>query len=314
MTDYSKVLKIRESSVYNQNAKEDIRIASLADVHISSLVGKKDIDNISDSLYELMPDYICMLGDIIDSPRYLSDDKKLKELEILLSNSASITPTLLVLGNHDFVIKESDKIVDITEKTDIWNQITRRENVHLLIDELYKDNKIVIGGYKQKLEAYINPYKKHTENSHAFYEDFKTKECLYKDLSHDLPKVLITHSPETIIGLDNQDILDGYDLILAGHYHNGCVPAILDDIYPKQRGIITPEKKLFPRNARGVVRLNNGTVMIYNGGWTKIAEAAPKVLHKTNCMFYRQMDLTTLTSDEDYKETTVKNKLLLLKR
>ena len=54
--------------------------------------------------------------------------------------------------------------------------------------------------------------------------------------------------------------------------------------------------------------------MIYNGGWTKIAESAPKVLHKTNCMFYRQMDLTTLTSDEDFKETTVKNKLLLLKR
>ncbi len=314
MIDYSKILKTRESTIYNQYVKDDIRIASLADVHISRLVGKKDIDNISDSLYELNPDYICMLGDLIDSPKYLLDDKKLKELEILLSNSASIAPTILVLGNHDIAIKESSKIVDITEKTDIWNQITRRENIHLLTDELYKDNRIVIGGYKQKLEAYINLYKKHIEDPQAFYEDFKARESLYKNLPQDLPKILITHSPETIIGLDIKDILSGYDLILTGHYHNGCVPAILDDIYPKNAGIITPEKKLFPRNARDIIKLNNGTIMIYNGGWTKIAESAPKILHKTNCMFYRQMDLTTLTSDEDFKETTVKNKLLLLKR
>ena len=58
MIDYSKILKTRKSTIYNQFVKDDIRIASLVDVHISRLVGKKDIDNISDSLYELNPDYI----------------------------------------------------------------------------------------------------------------------------------------------------------------------------------------------------------------------------------------------------------------
>ena len=48
MIDYSKILKTRKSTIYNQFVKDDIRIASLVDVHISRLVGKKDIDNISD--------------------------------------------------------------------------------------------------------------------------------------------------------------------------------------------------------------------------------------------------------------------------
>ena len=314
MINYSKILKIRESTIYNQNAAKDIRIVSLADVHISRLVGIKDIDNISESLYELRTDYICMLGDLIDSPKYLLDDKKLSEVETLLSNSTSIAPTILVLGNHDFAIKRPEKVVDITEETNIWDQLASRHNVHLLTDELYKDNRIVIGGYRQKIKAYINLYKKHIEDSHAFYEDFKTKESLYKGLPKDLPKVLIAHSPETILGLENQNLLNEYNLILTGHYHNGCVPAIIDDIYPRCAGIITPERKLFPESARDIIKLNGGTIMIYNGGRTKITEKAPKVLHSLNNMFYRQLELTILTPEEEFKERRVKNKKVLLKR
>ena len=314
MTDYSKILKVRESSFYNKYVKEDIRIASLGDIHISRLTGTRDIFNILDSLYELDPDYICMLGDLIDSPTSLEDDKKLKELETLLSNSTTIAPTLLVLGNHDFVTNSANNIIDMTDETDIWKEVTARANVHLLNDELYTDNKIAIAGYKQKLEAYINLYKERREDSKAFFEDFRDKKILYKDLPKDLPKVLITHSPEAIIGLEDKEILNGYDLIITGHYHNGCVPAIIDNIFPQNAGLITPQKRLFPKNARGIIKLNNGAVMIYNGGWTKIAESAPKILHNTDSMFYRQIDLTQLTQNEDYKKPKIENKKRLLKR
>lgn len=314
MTDYSKILKVRESTFYNKYVKEDIRIASLGDIHISRLTGTRDIFNILDSLYELDPDYICMLGDLIDSPTSLEDDKKLKELETLLSNSTTIAPTFLVLGNHDFITNRANNIIDMTDETDIWKELTARANAHLLNDELYTDNNIAIAGYKQKLDAYMNLYNKRREDSKAFFEDFRDKKNLYEDLPKDLPKVLITHSPETIIGLEDKEILNGYDLIITGHYHNGCVPAIIDNIFPKNAGLITPQKRLFPKNARGIIKLNNGIVMIYNGGWTKIAESAPKILHRYDSMFYRQIDLTRLTSNEELKKEKVHDKKILLKR
>ena len=39
----SDVLEIRESILYNKNVKDDIKIASVGDIHISKLVGEKDI-------------------------------------------------------------------------------------------------------------------------------------------------------------------------------------------------------------------------------------------------------------------------------
>ena len=114
--------------------------------------------------------------------------------------------------------------------------------------------------------------------------------------------------------MSSKGILNGYDLIITGHYHNGCIPAIIDNIFPKNAGLVTPQKRPFPKNARGIIKLNNGTVMIYNGGWIKIAESAPKILHNTDSMFYRQIDLTTLTQNEDYKKPKIENKKILLKR
>lgn len=314
MKNYADILKIRESTFYNKNVKEDIKIASIGDIHISQLVGIKDINNISEVLYKMKPDYICMLGDLVDTTDVLIDDKKVKELETLIKNSSSIAPTMIILGSHDFIDEKIEGFPDVIKKTDVWNKLNEINNTYLLNDELYKDNRIVIGGYRQKREVYYNLINENKEDADAYYDDFKKRENLYKELPQELPKVLLTHSPESITNPKVQELLRDYNVIITGHYHNGCVPAILDDLYPSNAGIITPRKKIFPTKARGVVKLENGSLLIYSGGWTKIAACTPKIIHKLDKLCNRQLDLMTLTSNEEYRNGEIHNKKVLLKK
>ena len=98
----SDILKIRESTLYNKNVKENVSIVGIGDIHISNLVGMDDINRISEVLYNTKADYICMLGDIIDSPydmpyilvdessdRYtaLNRDRRTKTYEFRIFNS-----------------------------------------------------------------------------------------------------------------------------------------------------------------------------------------------------------------------------------
>ena len=109
-------------------------------------------------------------------------------------------------------------------------------------------------------------------------------------------------------------LVSDYDVVLCGHYHNGCVPAMLENIYPKNAGIITPKLKLFPKQARGVVELDSGTYLIYSGGWTKLSDSSPLLLHPIDMICNRQIDVTTLTSNEEYKKEKIKTKKLVLKK
>ena len=42
--------------------------------------------------------------------------------------------------------------------------------------------------------------------------------------------------------------------------------------------------------------------LVFNGGWIKTQDCAPQQLQWLDSVCYRQMDVTTLTSDEQYKE------------
>ena len=89
---------------------------------------------------------------------------------------------------------------------------------------------------------------------------------------------------------------------------------MLENIYPKNAGIITPKLDLFPKQARGVVRLDTGTYLIYSGGWTKLSSVSPLLFHPLDMLCNRQIDITTLTSNEEYKNESIKTKKLVLKK
>ena len=308
MNKPSDVLQIRESVFYNEHVKDDIKLAGIGDIHISRLVGEKDINNIYESLYREDPNYICLLGDLIDTPIELTKDKSIDDLNSLMKNCSSIAPTMVILGSHDF-----NSIKNLSDKNNPWYEINSLKDVYLLNDEVYSDDNIVIGGYIQKKEAYINPNDIRREDSNAFYNDFIKHPNLY-ELDEDLPKILLTHSPETVRDSKVEELLSIYDLIMTGHYHNGCVPAMLENIYPKNAGIITPRLRMFPKEARGVVKLDSGTYLIYSGGWIKLSSGSPLICHPLDMLCNRQMDSITLTSDREYINESIKTKKLVLKK
>lgn len=55
--------------------------------------------------------------------------------------------------------------------------------------------------------------------------------------------------------------LEKIDLIICGHTHGGMVPSFI----PGNFGIISPERKLFPKNVRGKIKINNTPLIISSG-------------------------------------------------
>ena len=279
----------------------------------------KDVDRMSGAIASEKPDYICLLGDLVDSPKEI--ESRANELKTLITNCSSIAPTMLILGSHDFIDEDSDEYKDVLLETSFWEDLETNKDVHLLNDKVFQDDNIFIAGYRQKRDAYYNLVKEHKEDAASYKQDFITKTEIWTTLPTDLPKILLTHSPEPIQSPLTQALIANYDVTITGHYHNGCIPIILDDILNTHSGLITPKKDFFPKHARGIVRLDEEfykahtneftkvipllisdypPYLIYNGGWTKIQDCAPQILHWLDKVCYRQLDVTTLTPNEEY--------------
>lgn len=58
-------------------------------------------------------------------------------------------------------------------------------------------------------------------------------------------------------------------MILSGHMHNGLVFNFLDKLIKNNYGFISPNRKLFPNNARGIIKHKNNRFNIISGGIIK---------------------------------------------
>ena len=308
MKKYSDILDARESIIYNKNVKGNIKIACIGDIHISNLVKSEDIEHLISFLIEENPDYICLVGDLVDSPKELINDQSIAKVRLLLELCSTIAPTMVILGNHDFLYKDATDDGYYFDCKSAWEEISDIPNVNLLNDKVFSDDKIIFAGYRQKKDAYFNSFFNMKDNSCAFYDDFIKHEDLYKNLPKDKPKILLTHSPEAIFDDKVQELLSVFDAVLTGHYHNGCVPPFLEKLYPKNAGIITPGKLLLPRTARGVVKFGDGSYLFLSGGWVKLSESAPRIFHQLDNRYTRQMDIIILSSDEKYLTEQIKHK------
>lgn len=302
----SNVLEIRYSKLYNSYIKEDIKIASLSDVHISDSISNEDIDFMIESISNEKPNYICILGDVIDYPRILDVEINRLKCTKLFMELSKISPVYVIFGNHDYInYDKKDKYCENFNES-FWNEIGSIKNINIINDKRIILKDIIISGYLEKKNIY------HDKEENAFYDDFSSIEEL-KVNNITKPKVLIMHSPEPLDKEENQSLVSDYDVVLCGHYHNGCVPSFLNKIWlPKNGGIITSSKRIFPKNVRGIKKLCNNTYLIYNGGWTKIANNTPNYLHILDKICNRQIDITILTNDCKYKN--LKTKIKKVKR
>ena len=106
----------------------------------------------------------------------------------------------------------------------------------------------------------------------------------------------LIHSPEFSDDEKSTNLLKDYDLIMCGHTHDGCVPFGFGNF---RRGVISPKKKFFPKNVRGIRRLNDGYILV-TGGVVKISKCAPKLLHPLNHLCPMQIDVVMVSNKNKF--------------
>ena len=273
--------------VYNTNTKKDLTIIHISDIHFNTDTNLSKLNKLTTEIKKNNPDYIMISGDLIDEPKIIKNKYKIKELLQFLSNLSEITKIFISLGNHDIFSPEDLKF---------FNKLNELKNIYILDNDCYKDEFIYISGLTLPNNYYYNIT--HEESSEVLVKHLTNNRKLISKLPRELPKVILIHSP---IKLTNKEVLNKlkeYDLILSGHTHNGMVPGILKSLFPKNKGLIAPNKTLFPEIAKGKIEVNQDNkkiTIIINGAITKLSSKSSKILSKLNIVYPMSINKIIIT-------------------
>ena len=277
-------LQARYVTLYNEKVTRDLKFMVIGDVHISDMVSLKKLEMIKKQIIQERADYYLFVGDLIDDVDNIGNSDLLYKVNDLLSCASKVAPTFVILGNHDYIQKKTKE----SNIEGISNVIKGIDGVTLLDNDIYYDNNVWLMGYTET-KKYYHAKKYDFEE---FYEDFKKHEKLYKNVRKDLPTLALVHSPEFSNDDKCANLFKDYDLILCGHTHDGCIPFGFGNF---KRGLISPKKTFFPKNVRGLRKLDNNYILI-TGGVTKIQKCAPKILHPFNHLCPVQIDVVMLSN------------------
>ena len=302
------ILKINHTVTPTDKVGSGIRIINIGDMHYGKKTKVHKIMRVFQLIEKLKPDYICWLGDNVDTTNLMDSGNKSDEFKSFLLYSGAIAPTMVSLADHDqrYCFSDGSSKVDFREF--FWNSISKMPNVHLLHNSSYEDRRVCFVGYTLPSYYYASKYQlpaysqcsseRLDEDVNVLIEDMDIHHQLFERANNDKYNAVLFHSPQHI---DNKSVayhLRCFDHIFSGHMHEGCMPPILDDIIPGDRGIISPQRKLFPGKSRGIIETPYGNLCIINGGLTKIHGSASKVLRPFNCLFPMHLDIVDVVPNE----------------
>ena len=186
-------LKVKEYKVVNKNLNSfyGLKIVHFSDLHYGMSVNDKKLTKLVDMINKTKPDIVVFTGDLIDRKTKITDSIK----GSLIKNLSRIESTYgkyYVTGNHDIVHTSYDLIMsnsNFKSLDETYDILYSKDSKSLFISGLSIDKNI---------------------NSN-------TKEAL--NLNEYNYKICILHYPDKV-----DDILKyNFDLVLAGHSHNGQV-------------------------------------------------------------------------------------------
>ena len=236
-----------------------------------------NLDIIKDNIIKNNPDYIFIAGDLIDSLKVLSHKKLMSVFYEWLDNLGNNRiPVIVILGNHD-----SYNNTDF--RYNIYIENLKKLNISLLDNSIYEDNYIKVSGFTLPKDTY------HSSNSLSNTRKYYNK--LNKRLFRKSNKINIAliHNPMYII--NTIDILSNFDIIMAGHMHNGLMLPFMEKVFKSNSGIISPDKKFFPKVSRNQVIINNNKFLLISGGITKLSKSAG-LLNKFSILY--PMEITNI--------------------
>lgn len=242
-------LSIREYKVKNSNLSSfyGLKIVHFTDLHYGMSVNDKKLTFLVETINKTKPDIVIFTGDLVDRHTKVTDEIS----KILIKNLSNIESTYgkyYVRGNHDKVNKSYDSIMTNSN----FKSLTDYDVIYS------KDNKsLFIGG--------VNVDESLNNN---------TTEAL--NLNNYDYKIFALHYPDKV-----DDVIKyNFDLIVAGHSHNGQVR--LPIIGP----IITPDnaKKYY----EAYYKINNTKLYISGGIGNSVLNF--RLFDKPSFNLYRLVD------------------------
>lgn len=192
----TKGLKVKEYKIVNENFTDNfygLKIVHITDLHYGNTTNNSDLKKIVDKVNLIKPDIIVFTGDLLDKEL---NNEELGDFKSTLNNMKSNIKKYAVNGNHD---ENFSEILKETGFTDLNNNY----------DSLYNSNNSVILFSGINTNDDINDAIKNINN--FLSDEQNTNNIIYK--------IMLMHEPDKILDFD----YNNYDLILAGHSHNGQI-------------------------------------------------------------------------------------------
>ena len=290
------MLKINNYKLTSNKITKDQSILLIADIHLWDNYNDELIKNVIEKVSKLKPSIICLCGDIIDEFRYLEKENNEQYLLKFLNDLAAISPTLITLGSHDYFNRKALNTGNISyDSIKYWHKLIKKnnnKNLILLDNEIYENLNIRVIGYTPSRD-----YFKECENQNILIKEINDN---FKKISKDNKyTILMCHTPRRInkVTLEKIKIASSIDLVLSGHMHDGLVFPLLKKM-PFNFGFISPQKTIFPKNARGkkIIKINEQEVtVIVTGGLMKFSNMAPEICKKFNFLYNNDIDYIKIT-------------------
>lgn len=236
------IIVTRKQKIFLKNlphAFNGLKIIQISDLHHREF-GENQL-RIIKRVQKLNPDIIAVTGDLISR-----DMRDFSSVQAFCRSLSEIAPVLFSMGNH-----ELDLPFDI--QTDYINTL-KNAGVHVLINSSYMlryDNAVLcFTGASLDISIYRN-------------ENFKY-DSLNPYSLHELEMTIGVRSECTVLLAHNPLIFNAYadwnaDLILSGHVHGGVIRL------PFIGGLLSPERKFFPKFTRGLYRSGSSQLYVSAG-------------------------------------------------
>lgn len=217
-------------------------------LHLSDLHRKRygdDFSNLINSCAFLEPDYIFFTGDL-----FSRDETNLEPKLVLMQRLMRLAPVYYIMGNHE---------ADAPERADCLNEALAADGVHVLLNTTEPifagESRINIAGTALPPQCYRNENGGHRGTMQVTPELLAG---LLGPADAGVPTLLLSHTPFPLKAY----ALWGADAVFAGHVHGGVIRL------PLIGGLLSPERRFFPRYTRGVYKYGD-TRMVVSAGLGK---------------------------------------------
>lgn len=234
--------EVRETKVFLPGARRPV--LAFTDLHFSKEFGEGRLARVLEVLCEAIRrekvEYVCFLGDLVDSLAVMEDASLRQELCEFLQELGEKLPVVMVFGNHDYSrYEDRDALIDRGGFEKMKRRLNLIPNVYLLgdDDEVFDDGKVRMVGVDLPAECY------HFTN---FQSEKSAAEAFREKMAESLPKLEVRGEREKYLLMHSSRFLREVEIpedvvVLSGHMHDGAVPMVLDKVTKfSGRGLVGP--------------------------------------------------------------------------